>query len=220
MTTLCILAFYLSLLSHTCPHILCLLVLWCFGSCSSRPLQHSHRTVVGPASERPTLILGLCSCFTIGRSGQSRRKFPPSLLPPPFLFELCPLSNTFLSSPHNNQSRTGRWITIIVLEHSAILQRTQEKERIVIKILDQVRGHRYFLMHKLGTLVDTQDTTYTMLTGEKGGWENKNDAKVKKKVLWQSQNLRISLVGVGSNGILSFAFINMFCLRCISSFDD
>lgn len=115
--------------THSC---LGLLVLWCFGSCSNRPLQHSHRTVVGPASKRPRSILGPCSCFNIGRSGQSRRKPPPPLLPPPFLFELCPLSSISLSSPHNNQSRTGRWITIIVLEHSATLQKTQEKGRIVI----------------------------------------------------------------------------------------
>lgn len=93
-------------------------------------LLHSHRTVVGPAFKGPSLILSLCSWFNMDRPGQSRRK-PP--LPP--LCSLCSalyLTSLSLPSPHHNQSRTGSWITIIVLEHSATLQKRQEKRRVVI----------------------------------------------------------------------------------------
>lgn len=86
MSALRILAFYLSLPSRTCPHILSRFFasLFCVsGAAAGDPLQYSHRTVVGPAFERPSLILTPCSCFNTNRSGQPVRKLPPPLSPPP-----------------------------------------------------------------------------------------------------------------------------------------
>lgn len=89
-----------------------------------RPLL--HRTVVGPAFKGPSLILSLCSWFNMDRPGQSRRK--PPLPPLCFLCSALYLTSLSLPSPQHIQSRTRRWITIIVLEHSTTLQKRQEKK--------------------------------------------------------------------------------------------
>lgn len=93
-------------------------VLWGF---IMRPRRHSPRTVVGLASERPSLILSPCSCFDADRSGESMRKKPPTtattfcLSPVLYLTRLNPchvaaraeqegesMSSSLNSLPHSN----------------------------------------------------------------------------------------------------------------------
>lgn len=102
------------------------LVLWCCGACSRRSLQHSHRTVAGLLSG-----LSVCLCFnTAHRFSEGEPPSSPPLHHHPSFFSVS-FCDASLSSPHH-QSRTRRWFTIIVLEHSATLRETQEKGTVVI----------------------------------------------------------------------------------------
>ena len=154
-----ILSSHLSFPTRTCPQILCvfsvlyLLVLWSsvrfLGLQQETPPPHSHRTVVGRASERPSLIHSPCSCLR-----WTKEKAPT--MATTSLSEPCPLSDTSLSLPHHKQSRTGRWITIVVLEQSATLHKKQEKrEGCYIKSLSRQVVPCYSLKHPVGSLFQT-----------------------------------------------------------------
>lgn len=125
-------------------------------------LLHSHRTVVGPAFKGPSLILSLCSWFNMDRPGQSRRK-PP--LPP--LCSLCSalyLTSLSLPSPHHNQSRTGSWITIIVLEHSW----DKRKGGLLYQILVEASGHSCSLPNSVCSLFHTRSGVWHCFSTQRG----------------------------------------------------
>lgn len=84
--------------AHFClvPSVFCV-VLWCLGV-SIHTEQWSVALPRCPVRSSARVL-----AFKTNGSGQSKRK-PP--LPP--LHSLCPLSDTALSSPHHNRSRTGR----------------------------------------------------------------------------------------------------------------
>lgn len=97
-----ILLFIFSSAHTVCPQLLsvlfpslCCVALWCCWGCSRTPLQLSHRTVVGSASEKPGLILILVFLFKHGQTRSVKEKAPTATL----LSLLCPLSDVSTSQP-------------------------------------------------------------------------------------------------------------------------
>lgn len=115
-------------------------------------LLYSHRTVVGPASERPGLSLPLSSCFNTEWPGQSRRKAPQ---PPPF--SLCPVLYLTSLRPHHIATRAEQEgespsSSLNTLLHS---KRDKRKGGLLYQILVVANGRCNSLKYSVGNLFQT-----------------------------------------------------------------
>lgn len=128
----------------------CSLVVFFLRACSRRPLQRSHRTVVGPASERPSFVLGLCSCFSrTDRSGQSRRKPPP-----PPAFSLCSVLYLTPLCPHHITTRAEQEGELASSSLSTLLHSKRDKRKggLLYQIFVEASGRCCSLAHTVANL--------------------------------------------------------------------
>lgn len=128
----------------------CLSVLCCsvviLGAAAGNPCS------IHTASERPSLILSLCSFSNMDRSGQSRRKPPPpapiSLCAVLYLTPVCPQHITTRAE----QEGESPPLSLNTLLHS---KRDKRNGGLLYQILVEASGHCSFLTYPVGNLFQT-----------------------------------------------------------------